>query len=300
MINTELYRIFYFVATYKNISKAADALFISQPAVSKSIKKLESLTNCVLFNRSPKGVTLTTEGEIVFEHVKIAFKHLEESEKIISKINNFEEGCVKVGISNTLCKYFFLPILERFHMAFPDIRIQIFNQPSPETYKLLDEAAIDFGIISIPEKKLDYSYTELTQVHDIFVSQHKYEPENKPLPLSALSDMHIMMLEKENQTRRYVDGFLAQNNIELVPEIQLGSMDFLIELAKIGIGTACVIKEFVSSELKSAALYQLPVSPTPNPRKIGIVQKENIPISLAAKRFIDFMHEEKTGENKLS
>ena len=289
MINTELYKVFYYAAMHQNISKAAKALYISQPAVSKSIKKLESLTGCTLFQRNPKGVSLTSEGEIVFEYVKKAFDQLEKSEKVIEKINNFQEGSVKVGISNTLCKYYFLPILEDFHTAFPDIKIQIFNQPSPKTYGFLDEAGIDFGIISIPEKKLDYIYTELMEVRDIFVSAQKYGPEDKPMPLTALSDMHIMMLEKENQTRMFIDGFLAQNNLELIPEIEIGSMDFLIELAKIGIGAACVIKEFVLNDLENGVLSELPIYPAPAPRKIGIVQKENIPLSMAAEKFIDFM-----------
>lgn len=289
MINTELYKVFYYVAINKNISKTAEMLYISQPAISKSIKKLESLSKCTLFKRSSKGVSLTSEGEILFEYVKEAFKNIENGEKIIKKMNNLEEGIVKIGISNTLCKYYFMPVLEKFHNKYPNIKIQIINSPSPKTYLLLDEGKIDFGIISIPKSKLDYKYIELMQVHDIFVSSQKLNNSDKSMSLSELATQPLMLLEEDNQTRIYIDDFLSDNNISVAPEIQIGSMDFLIEFAKIGIGIACVIKEFVLDELKDGILHQLPISPQPDPRKIGIVQKDNIPISTAAKTFVDFL-----------
>ena len=290
MINTELYKIFYYVATYKNISKTADMLYISQPAISKSIKKLESLSKCILFKRSSKGVSLTSEGEILFEYVKEAFKNIENGEKIIEKMNNLEEGFVKIGISNTLCKYYFLPHLERFHTDYPNIKIQIINSPSPKTYLLLDEGKIDFGIISIPKGKLEYKYIELMSVHDIFVSSKRHKENEESMSLSELSKLPLMLLEKDNQTRIYIDEFLSDNKVFVNPEIQIGSMDFLIEFAKIGIGIACVIKEFVQNELEDGTLHQLPLKPMPATRKIGIIQKDNIPISTAAKTFIDFLH----------
>lgn len=290
MISTELYKVFYYVAMYKNITHAANELFTSQSAVSKSIKKLEQLTNCTLFIRSQKGVTLTSEGEILFEYVQKAFKYLLNGEKIIEKINNKEKGIVRVGISNTLCKYFFFPHLKKFHHSYPDISIKIMNQSSPNTYSLLDEGAIDFGIVSIPKNKSSYKYIELMSLNDIFVSKEPYIKEK--FPLEDLANQPLMLLDKENQTRIYIDDFLTTQGVFVNPEIEIGSMEFLIELAKIGIGTACVIKEFVTEELLNGMLYELPIMPKPSPRKIGVVIKEHLPISTASKTFIKFLEEE--------
>lgn len=290
MISTELYKVFYYVAMYKNITHAANELFTSQSAVSKSIKKLEQLTNCTLFIRSQKGVTLTSEGEILFEYVQKAFKYLLNGEKIIEKINNKEKGIVRVGISNTLCKYFFFPHLKKFHHSYPDISIKIMNQSSPNTYSLLDEGAIDFGIVSIPKNKSSYKYIELMSLNDIFVSKEPYIKEK--FPLEDLANQPLMLLDKENQTRIYIDDFLTTQGVFVNPEIEIGSMEFLIELAKIGIGTACVIKEFVTEELSNGMLYELPITPRPSPRKIGVVIKEHLPISTASKTFITFLEEE--------
>ena len=290
MLHLELYRIFYYVATYKNITHAANHLFISQPAVSKSIKNLEALTNCTLFIRSRKGVSLTSEGELLLEYIQKAFYYLDGGENIIRKINNLEDGCVRIGISNTLCRYFLFPHLETFHHKYPHIAIKIMNQPTPDTCALLEEGAIDFGIISIPNYEMGYNYIKLMTVNDVFVSKKPYEQDS--LPLLEISDLPIMLMEKENQTRIYIDDFFKKNGIILKPEIEIGSMEFLIELAKIGIGTACVIREFVVKELESGILYELPTTPRPSPREIGIITKEQIPISKASKRFIEYLKEE--------
>lgn len=289
MIQTDLYKTFYFVATYKNISKAAKALYISQPAVSKSIKKLETLTKCILFNRSSKGVSLSTEGEILFGYVSKAFMHLDNGEKTIERIRNKEEGIVKISISNTLCKYFFLPYLQNFHNKYPAIKIQIVNRPSPSTLNLLDESLIDFGIISIPNDRSHYKFIEIMTVHDIFVTSNRLYKKNTKVAVEELTKYPLMMLEKGNQTRLYLDNFLSVNNINITPEIEIGSMDYLIEFAKIGIGTACVFKEFVLNELRDNLLHQIPIHPEPKPRKIGIVLKNNIQLSIAAKTFIEFI-----------
>jgi DNA-binding transcriptional LysR family regulator len=291
MLQTELYKVFYIVSKYENISEAAKQLYISQPAVSKSIKKLEELTGCTLFIRSSKGVSLTSEGKILYDYVEKAFDYLATGEKLINKINNLTEGLVKIGISNTLCQYFFMPHLKSFHKEYPEIKIQVINRSSPDTLKLLQQGIIDFGIISIPNTDTNITFVELMKVHDIFVTNDK-NLTRKELPIDALNKHHLMMLEKENLTRAYIDEFIKHNAYHLTPKIEISSMNFLIEFAKIGLGVASVIKEFVTSELEKETLYEIPISPTPPPRKIGIVMQKNIPLTLAAQSFIAHIQKE--------
>ena len=174
MLDAELYRVFYTIAECGNISEAAKCLCVSQPAVSKSIRKLEGLTGCTLFVRSSKGVSLTTEGNILFEYAKNAFEHLDNGEQIIKKIKNREEGIVKIGISNTLCKNYFIPHLEAFHQKYPGIKIQVINRTSSDTLKLLEQGMIDFGIISIPKENSQFDFMELMTLQDIFVAGKQY------------------------------------------------------------------------------------------------------------------------------
>lgn len=287
MIDAELYRVFYTVADCGNISAAAGRLFVSQPAVSKSVKKLEELTGCTLFARSSKGVRLTTEGAILYDYVRKGFAHLANGEQVLKKIRTRREGVVSVGISNTLCRYYFLRHLEEFHRNYPGIRITIVNRTSPETLRLVEKGAIDFGIVSLPRDRSGFDCRELLTIRDIFVDSGQYPELRLPTSLQTLSRYPLMMLEKDNVTRAHIDAHLLENGIVLQPEVELGSMDFLIEFAKIGLGIALVIRNFVEEELHSGLLREIPVKPAMAPRSVGIVTPKNLPLSVAAEAFIE-------------
>jgi DNA-binding transcriptional LysR family regulator len=287
VIDAELYKVFFIVGGCGNISAAAGLLFVSQPAVSKSIKKLEDLTGCTLFVRSSKGVRLTSEGQILFDYVKNGFEHLQNGEQVLKKIRKRQQGLVKVGISNTLCRYYFIPHLEEFHRRYPGIRITIVNRTSPETLKLLEKGLIDFGIISIPQERSGFTYHELLTIRDVFVTGKQYPELQGPVTLQTLSRYPLMMLEKNNVTRTYIDAYLIENKVDLQPEIEIGSMDFLVEFARIGLGVALVIRNFVEEELRQGHLHEVTVTPAMPPRKVGIVVPNNLPLSIAAETFID-------------
>ncbi|ODA40598.1 LysR family transcriptional regulator [Desulfosporosinus sp. BG] len=289
MLHTELYKVFYFTAMYRSLSEAAQMLYISQPAISKSIKKLEALTGCTLFIRNSKGVTLTTEGQILYDYVKSAFETLHNGEMMLEKLKKRTEGIVKVGMSNTLCRYFFLPHLEAFHYQYPGIHIQIINRPSPDTLKLLEQGQLDFGIISIPMDKGDLEYIELMTIQDIFVAGRKYDIPDCALPLKKLVSYPLLMMEAENLSRIHIDDYFRANQLSFTPEIEISSMDILIEFAKIGLGIASVIKSFVTEELALGILKEIPISPAIPERTIGIALKKNIPVSLASQSFIAFL-----------
>ncbi|MDR3585088.1 MAG: LysR family transcriptional regulator [Desulfosporosinus sp.] len=290
MLHTELYKVFYFTAMCRSISEAAVRLYISQPAISKSIKKLETLTGCTLFIRNSRGVTLTTEGQVLYDYVKSAFETLNNGEMMLEKLKKRTEGIVKVGISNTLCRYFFLPHLEAFHYQYPGLRIQIINRPSPDTLKLLEQGQLDFGIISIPMDKGDLEYIELMTIQDIFVAGRKYNIPESALPLEKLVSYPLLMMEDKNLSRIHIDDYFKANHLSFTPEIEISSMDILIEFAKIGLGIASVIKSFVSEELALGTLKEVPVFPAIPQRKIGIAMKKNIPVSLATQSFIAFLN----------
>ncbi len=287
MIDAELYRVFHIVAECGTISAAARELHVSQPAVTKSVKKLEDLIGCTLFQRSSKGVRLTTEGRILFDYVKYGFEHLRNGERVLKKVRNKGQGLVKVGISSILCRHYFIPHLEAFHKKYPGIRIAIVNRTSPETLKMLEQGHIDFGIISIPMDRSRFLFHELMAIQDIFVAGCQYPELRNSLPLTALSRYPLMMLEKENVTREYIDAYLAENSVSLQPEIEVSSLEFLAEFARIGLGVAAVIRDFVQEDLRRGLLYEIPVTPDIPPRKIGVVTPKNLSLSIAAEAFID-------------
>ena len=148
--NLSSYRIFYFVSNTENISRAAKELYISQPAISKSIQKLEENLGVKLFERSSRGVTLTPEGELLYTHVKSAFETLSLGEDRLRRSIALGVGNLTIGASATLCKYVLLPYLKDFIKKYPHINISIACHSTHQTLKLLEDGRLDIGLIGEP------------------------------------------------------------------------------------------------------------------------------------------------------
>ena len=285
----ELYKIFYTVAFYKNISRAAEALFISQPAVSKSIKNLETALEVKLFSRNSKGVSLTTEGKIFYEYIEKALSIIADGEKTLGELKSKKQGMITIGVSTTLCKYFLLPHLKPFMNQYPNIQVKIINNTTFATLKHIDQGIIDVGIVGCPFSLSSYNFIRLADIQDIFVSEPEYlNSINISKPNDIFEKCKFMLLESDNITRQYIDQFFIENNIFIKPEIEINTMDFIIEFAKIGLGITVVIKSFIEKELEEGRLVEIPVSPPIPPRSVGIIHDKNKPLSIAAETFISY------------
>lgn len=287
----QLYNVFYTVASLENISKAADALYISQPAVSKSIKKLEDILGMQLFYRSSRGVTLTEEGKVFLEHIKKAMEEITLGEETLLKLKNRELGSVKIGVSSTICKYFLIPHLKSFIGDYPNIKVMINNQTTMDTLKLVNEGKVDFGIVSHNFDYSGYNFIELQDISDVFVTSNNYlKSINIESPNDIFSKGSFMLLEPGNITRDYIDKYFSLNDITIKPELEISNMEFLIEFAKIGMGVTVVVKNFIKDELESGELVEIPVEPKIKKRNIGIVYSKKIPLSIAAQTFIEYLY----------
>ncbi|MDP4144765.1 MAG: LysR family transcriptional regulator [Bacillota bacterium] len=286
----ELYKIFYTVAGCENISQAAERLYISQPAVSKSIKKLESVVGIALFSRNSRGVKLTEEGKVLYDYVEKAMKQIILGENIVAKLKQKEYGEIKLGVSSTLCKYILIPNLKPFMDMYPNIKIKIINKTTIETLKLVEEGEIDFAIVSRPFDSSSFDFIKLAEIQDIFVAGKGYiETLDIHHPGEIFSKANVMLLESGNITRKYIDKFFQQNNIQLKPEIEISNMDFLIEFAKAGLGITSVIKNFVEKELNEGDLIEIPLEAAIPKRTIGIIHHKKIPLTIASHTFIAYI-----------
>jgi len=286
----ELYRVFYTVAKCGNISQAATELYISQPAVSKSIKKLETLTGITLFLRNSRGVKLTNEGVIFFDYIERAIKEISVGEEVLDKLKKREYGIIKLGVSTTLCKYYLIPRLKQFIDEYLNIQIKIINKTTFETIKLVEEGLIDFGLVSVPFDSDSYNFIELATLQDTFVASKEYlKPFGIIKPNEVFSKCSFMLLESDNIARRYIDAYFLKNDILVKPEIEVSNMDLLIEFAKIGLGVTVVIKDFIGKELSEGSLIEIPVTPQISKRTIGIISHKKIPLSIAAQTFLSFI-----------
>ena len=264
------YRIFYEVARCGNISRAAKELYISQPAISKAIGKLEESLGTRLFLRNSRGVQLTPEGNVLFQHVAAAFDSLSRGEKELKRIHDFHIGQLKIGVSNTLCKYVLLPYLKSFVEKYPHVNITIESQSTAHTLEMLEARKIDIGLVAEPRARRGLNFTPVMEIHDGFVCTPAYM-ENLTLREGPAPDIfktgNIMLLDRSNMSRKHLDTYLSDRDIEVNQLLEVTDMALLIEFARIGLGIACVILDFVSDDLKNGTLMEVPLD-APIPRRI--------------------------------
>lgn len=289
--NLSQYRIFYEVARAGNISKAAKELFISQPAISKSISKLEDSLGISLFIRNSRGVSLTAEGELLFRHTKTAFEALHEGERELKRIQEFNIGQIRIGVSNTLCRFTMIDYLKGFIDRYPHIKISIEIQSSTHTLAMLEQERIDIGLVAAPRASMKrIEFIPVMDIEDIFVAAPSYL-DNLKLREGSDADIfqagNIMLLDRTNQTRRYIEDYMNEHQIEANNLLEVTAMDLLMEFARIGLGAACVIKEFVQEDLAAGRLVQLELGTPIHKRTIGFAYHSNRS-SKALKSFIKF------------
>lgn len=172
--NLNNYVIFYTVAKAGNISKAANQLYISQPAISKSISKLEAELGTALFARSSKGVTLTEEGQVLYEYVERAFDSLNMGEENLKNYKELGIGHIRIGVSTSLCKHILLDYLKDFIKENPNIKFSIDCHSTLNTIKLLKNDDIDIGLICNTELPKGIVYSPVKEIHDVFVASPEY------------------------------------------------------------------------------------------------------------------------------
>lgn len=283
----DLYRIFNVVCRNESFSKAAAELYMTQPAVSQAISKLETEIATHLFNRTPKGVTLTNEGKLLYEYVNSALGILDAGEEKIAEFKNLTTGQLRIGVGDTISRYFLLLYLETFHIKYPGIKLKVLNGTTSEITAFIKSGEADLGICNLPIHDEQLRVIPIKEVHDIFICGEKYKNlTRKPINLELLMKMPLIFLEKKANSRNYVENYLKEKGFLISPEFELGSHDLVLEFAKINLGIACVTREFSEQYLEKGILYEVVLQEAIPKRHIGICYLKTVPLSRATKKFI--------------
>lgn len=292
-INYELYKVFYYVATSLSFSEASKQLYISQSAVSQSIKTLEKRLNQNLFIRSTKKVRLTPEGEILLRHIEPAINLIQRGENQIVEANTLGGGQLRIGASDTICRYFLVPYLNQFHNAYPNVHIKVTNQTSPGCVDLLENGQVDFIVTNYPNSRISNTNRihTIKKFQDVFAANRTFfDLEDREFSFEELLDYPILMLDRQSTTSEFLHHLFLQHELDLVPEIELSSNDLLLDLANIGLGIA-FIPDYLLTEDRPD-MYPLKLKESLPAREIVIVTSDPIPLSPAAREFIKFFQED--------
>ena len=289
-INYELYKVFFYVAKTLSFSDASKKLFISQSAVSQSIKALEKKLNQTLFVRSTKRVKLTPEGEILFKHIEPAINLIIRGENQIMDAQSLNGGQLRIGASDTICRYFLVPYLKEFHEHFPNVHIKVTNATSSQCVDLLENEIVDFIVTNAPNPRINSirNVRKVREFHDIFVANNNFAHlKNKRLDLEELLGYPILMLNKISMTSEFLHSLFQQKHLDLVPEIELSSNDLLIDLARIGLGLAFV-PDFCLPD-NDPDLFIIKTKEMFPSRHLVVGYNDKVPLSEAARYFIDIL-----------
>ena len=287
-VNLEYYRIFYYVGKYKNITLAAEKLSLSQPAVSQAVKNLETALQSSLFIRTSKGVRLTTEGEVLYSYVKRGYETILLGEKKYKEMLDMENGEIFIGASDMTLQFYLLSHLEAFHEAYPGIKVNVTNAPTPETIKQLQDGKIDFGVVSTPViSKHNFTLNPVKKIRDIFVAGWRFSYlKDRVLSYQDLENLPIVCLEENTSTRKYVEEFLKEKQVTIQPEFALATSDMLIQFAVRNLGIACVVEDFALEKLKTGELFELKFEEDIPGRDFCVVYDEKVPCTKAAKELL--------------
>lgn len=290
-INYELYKVFYHVAKSLSFSDAAQALFISQSAVSQSIKVLERRLGQTLFIRSTKKVTLTKEGEILFNHIEPAINLIVKGEGQLVSAKESGGSQLRIAASDTICRYFLVPYLKQFHKQYPDVHIKVMNAISQNCVSYLEENQADLIITNSPNPALNNTMhiVPVREFQDIFVADRTAYPyENQTLTLKELSKLPILMLEKHATTSIFLHDLFLSHSIELAPAVELSSNDLLVDLASIGLGIT-FIPDYCHTPDAPDNLYTLKIKEKIPSRKLVAAYDASLPLTEPANYFLNLL-----------
>lgn len=293
MVNLDLYRVFYTVARCGSLTKAAEELYISQPAVSQAIKQLERQLGGKLFNRVARGMELTEDGgKKMFEIVSEVLEKLDKAENDFSAISTVATGNIRISASDTFVTHYLMKYIVEYHAAYPNVNLTFINSSSKQSLELIKSNKADVAFVSIPFDEKGVTFTGQTgRLHDIFAANNDFSHLfGREIKLEALTNYPLLMLDASTSTRQEIDRFAGDLNIKLTPEYELSSVELIVEMAKRGMGIACVPREYIEDEIAAGTLTELNVSPAFPNRMTGVVVNKEKNYSYALSQFLKLLN----------
>ena len=289
MVNLELYRVFYTVAKFGSSTRAAEELFISQPAVSQAVKQLETQLGTSLFNRTHMGMELSSQGgKLIFKKVEEALKLLEEAENTLLEMQTTATGTIKIGATDAIFSNVLADKIVEYNRKYPAVKIDLICGTTPETLEQLKENKCDVAFVNLPIDDRDVNFTGMVaHLSDIFVAGEKYSNlRGEKIPLSSLHEYPLLMIESNTVARRSLAAYTQTLGIQLSPDIEVENWDLMLKFAKNGMGIGCVPREYAKTMLDSGELFEVDVVPSLPVRGVGIALPKGTQVSYALKQFL--------------
>lgn len=294
-IDLNLCKSFLAVAKSGSISKAAEMLYVSQPAVSHNIKMLEDRLECKLFNRTAKGVELTADAEKLMYYIENAYNTIKTGFKVLNDSNDLLKGEVRIGVPTHICMFLVSDIIESFNKNYPGIKFSIVNRSTAEMVDMLEKRSLDVIIDSYPidSAREDIVVDDLLEVDNCFVASNKYTnllSNNKVIGIDELSQYPLLLQQAKTSTRKALDSIKTNSMEKFEPNIEVATTEVMLDLVRKGLGIGYFTRMSVIDRLQSKELIEIPIREELPKTKIGIVYIKEF-LTSAPKKFIETIKE---------
>ena len=293
--NFEYYKIFYYVAKYENLTKAATALKTSQPAVTRTIHKLEGELGCRLFTRSKTGMKLTPEGRTFYGYVAAGCAQFFKGENDLSNLISLENGTIYISATETALHCYLFQAMEEFNSLYPNVRFKILNNSTTESVNAVKEGKVDLAFVSANlQVAKPLRMKILRKYRDILIAGMRFEElkaGKEELSLKELVSYPWISLTAETITRRFLNEYFEKNGLTFAPDMELATTDMILPAVRHNLGLGFIPAEFADAELKSGQVFEIKVKETLPERNIILIYDMEYPQSIAAKEFQKFLKE---------
>ena len=293
--NFEYYKIFYYVAKYENLTKAATALKTSQPAVTRTIHKLEGELGCRLFTRSKTGMKLTPEGRTFYGYVAAGCAQFFKGENDLSNLISLENGTIYISATETALHCYLFQAMEEFNSLYPNVRFKILNNSSTESVNAVKEGKVDLAFVSANlQVAKPLRMKILRKYRDILIAGMRFEElkaGKEELSLKELVSYPWISLTAETITRRFLNEYFEKNGLTFAPDMELATTDMILPAVRHNLGLGFIPAEFADAELKSGQVFEIKVKEKLPERNIILIYDTEYPQSIAAKEFQKFLKE---------
>jgi DNA-binding transcriptional LysR family regulator len=279
------------IARQGSFTRAADKLFLTQPALSLQVRALEEELEEALFERVPNRLRLTMAGELLYRHAQEVLARLEVARGEISALRRELRGRLVLATSDTNCTYVLPGVLQGFRAEHPQVEIEIRNKMSPEVARLVLDHEVDLGLATLPVRHRDLVTEELFARSDAAICPPGHPlAARKRVRLQEVLKYPLLALEQGSTSRRFLEEVCRQAQVELHPAMDLGSIEVLKRFVEIGMGVALVPQVAVAEEVEAGRLHAVEVRDLPR-RAVGLVEHRRRRRSPAAAAFVDLLKE---------
>lgn len=278
-----------------SLTKAAQELYISQPAVSQSIKQLEGQLGVTLFNRTHRGMELSAAGgKLIFKKVDEALRLLDEAESTFTDLRTTDTATIRIGATDSIFSHILADKIAQYNQKYPSVKFELISSTSPYTLNQLKDGRCDIAFVNLPIEDDDVKfYGTVAYLNDIFVAGERFcNLKNTPVPIKNLQELPILMIEENTVARHSLSAFMDNLGVRLHPDVEVANWDLMVKFVIKGMGVGCIPREYCKKELEEGTLFEVPLTASLPVRGVGIALAKHVPLSSAMKEFIAMFNKE--------